>query len=76
MMLIIENIGRLDECDLAFISQKNAHDYLKFCQFGKGKRSKDLSENFSFVKNKPLLHLLKGLLQFNPGLRLTAKECL
>lgn len=33
-------------------------------------------ETFSDVKNKGLLDLLEGMLQFNPEFRLTASECL
>ena len=66
-------IGCQNDEDLSFLTDTNASDYVKTIQNPKEKcKFKQMFQN----TDPALLDLLKGLLQFNPVMRLTAKEAI
>lgn len=71
--LIISTLGNPDEADLSFLSDEKAIDYVN--KLVKQKKKCQLSQLFP-ASNPELIKLLKGMLEFNPHLRLTAKEAL
>ena len=67
-------LGKPTEDDMSFLGDTNAIDYLKKIPHSQSLVSKQTQLEQMFAKSDPeLLKLLKGLLEFNPYLRLTAK---
>ena len=69
---ILDIIGKQDEDDLSFITKSSVLDY----------HNSLVSDHSNLLRKKfpdtnvNLINLLTGLLQYNPKLRLTAKQCL
>lgn len=81
--MILEKADKLKDADLAFISKASASKYVKrllsTISFQKAidqSSASPLRTKFSNIKENGLVDLLEGMLQFNPDLRMTAKECL
>lgn len=67
-------LGKASEEDLCFLADENAHDYVSKLQANMTLKPKLLSY---FPHADPeILKVLKGLLEFNPHFRMTAKEAL
>ena len=73
LLLILQMLGHLSEDDLSFITDENAITYVKELQDSSQKPQ--LEELFPNCDPK-LFKLLKGLLEFNPHMRLTAQDAL
>ena len=73
MLTIMKLLGDQNSNDLSFITNKKALAYIQNLQQGKMKIN--FEEMFPDTTQE-LLGLLSELLQFNPGFRPTAKECL
>lgn len=71
--LILSTLGTPDETDLSYLSDEKAIDYVN--KLVKQKKKCQLSSLFP-TANPELIKLLKGMLEFNPHLRLTAREAL
>lgn len=67
-------LGNVDEEDMSFLGDDNALDYVKRMQKPLSGKSK-LRQLFPNT-DPELFKILKGLLEFNPHLRLTAKQAL
>ena len=68
----------MDDNDRAFITGKQASEYVQKLEFSafRNKTHKSMRQRFASVKEKRLVNVLESLLQFNPGFRLSASECL
>ena len=74
---IVKKLGFPDELDQSFISDAPAHEYL--ASLNDPSKTADNSFNLDshFSNFDPeLLKILKGMLEFNPYFRITAKEAL
>ena len=67
-------MGPLNDLDRAFITTKCADDYIK--KMDRKHKQKSLLERFSNIKDQRLVDILQKLLQFNPGFRHSASDCL
>ena len=73
LKLILEKLGKQDEQDVSFITEDSVRTYQNDLSSNKPKINfKDLFPNTS----DQLLSMLHGLLEYNPGFRLSSKQCL
>ena len=71
MMQILGVLGKLNDQDTSFLTDKDSLMFLKMIEQPEHQRNK-LRELFPDT-NPQLLKLLRGLLEFNPVFRLSAK---
>ena len=73
LKIICRTIGTPSTMDRSFISSEQSEDYLKYvCEH----RHKNKLEKIFPSASPDAISLLKGLLEFNPHFRLSAKEAL
>lgn len=75
LQCIINVLGKLTKNDKSFITEEEAHQYVDMLQEKQTSRTKGIDQIFPNA-NPQLLELLKGLLEFNPHFRLSAKQAL
>jgi serine/threonine protein kinase len=74
LKVIINVLGHLNEEDISFVTDDEALEYLQISN--KDQLEKNLLSSMYPNVSKKLIELLKGLLEFNPNMRLTAEEAL
>lgn len=73
MIKIVQVLGNLKDEDTCFLEESSSREYCQSIQIQK--EDKNLNRLTSNCPNE-LANLVEGLLQFNPYLRYSAKECL
>ena len=74
LIQILKVLGSTTEDDLSFLADKNAYDYV--CKIEKSMKFKPKLLSLFPNADPEILRVLRGLLEFNPHLRMSAKDAL